>query len=91
MGGLFLFLAVPRIMAHEVAVEDQIIHACVDKHGNIIIVDPQGDGGSKDKGSKDKGSKDKDGCKKKELALDWNAIGPQGPQGDQGRHRRYWR
>ena len=85
LGALFLFLAAPRIMAHDtLPVADQIIHACVDSHGNIVITDPNADGGSKDKGSKDKGSKDNDGCKKKELALDWNAIGPQGPQGDPG-------
>ena len=79
LGAMFLFLAVPRIIAHNAPVDDLVIHACVDKHGGIKIVDPQGD-----KGSKDKGSKDNDGCKKKDLVLDWNAIGPQGEKGDQG-------
>ena len=58
LGALFLFLAVPRIMAHDAPVADQVIHSCVKKSGEIKIIDPQGDGGSKDKGSKDKGSKD---------------------------------
>jgi hypothetical protein len=77
LGSVFLFLAVPRLMAHEAPVADQVIHACVnEKSGEIKIVDPVGDRGSKDKGSKDKGSKDsKDGGKKKELQLDWNGIG----------------
>jgi hypothetical protein len=58
LGALFLFLAVPRIMAHDAPAADQVIHSCVKKSGEIKIIDPQGDGGSKDKGSKDKGSKD---------------------------------
>jgi hypothetical protein len=86
LGAMFLFLAVPRLMAHEAPVTDQVIHACVnEKSGEIKIVDPLGDGGSKDHGSKDKGSKDSnDGCKKKDLVLDWNAVGPQGDTGATG-------
>ena len=91
LGALFLFLAVPRIIAHDDPVGDQLIHACVNgKSGEIKIIDPLGDGGSKDKGSKDKGSEDKgsedsdDGCKKKDIRLDWNAVGSQGDTGPQG-------
>ena len=73
LGALFLFLAVPRIIAHNTPVDDQVIHSCVDKHGKIKIAD-----------SKDKGKKDDDGCKKKEQNLDWNAIGPGGPSGPAG-------
>ena len=66
LGALFLFLAVPRIMAHDAPVADQVIHSCVKKSGEIKIIDPQGDGGSKDKGSKDKDSKDSnDGSRKR--------------------------
>jgi hypothetical protein len=47
-------------------VADQVIHSCAKKNGEIKIIDPQGDGGSKDKGSKDKGSKDSnDGSRKR--------------------------
>jgi len=53
-------------MAHDAPVADQVIHSCVKKSGEIKIIDPQGDGGSKDKGSKDKGSKDSnDGSRKR--------------------------
>ena len=62
--GRDLFLAVPRLMAHEAPVADQVIHACVnEKSGEIKIVDPVGDRGSKDKGSKDSN----DGWKKRTL------------------------
>ena len=86
LGALFLFLAVPRIIAHDDPVGDQLIHACVNgKSGEIKIIDPLGDGGSKDKGSEDKGSEDSDdGCKKKDIRLDWNAVGSQGDTGPQG-------
>ena len=81
LGALFLFLAVPRIIAHDDPVGDQLIHACVNgKSGEIKIIDPLGDGGSKDKGSEDSD----DGCKKKDIRLDWNAVGSQGDTGPQG-------
>jgi hypothetical protein len=89
LGALFLFLAVPRIIAHDDPVGDQLIHACVNgKSGEIKIIDPLDDGGSKDKGSEDKGSEDSeasdDGCKKKDIRLDWNPVGSQGDTGPQG-------
>ena len=86
LGAMFLFLAVPLLIAHEAPVEGQVIHACVNhKSGEIKIVDPLGDGGSKDHGRKDKGSGDSnDGCKEKDLVLDWNAVGPQGATGAAG-------
>ena len=86
LGAMFLFLAVPRLIAHEAPVEGQAIHACVNhKSDEIKIVDPLGDGGSKDHGRKDKGSRDSnDGCKEKDLVLDWNAVGPQGATGAAG-------
>ena len=86
LGAMFLFLAVPRLIAHEAPVEGQVIHACVNhKSGEIKIVDPLGDGGSKNHGRKDKGSRDSnDGCKEKDLVLDWNAVGPQGATGAAG-------
>lgn len=86
LGAMFLFLAVPRLIAHEAPVEGQVIHACVNhKSGEIKIVVPLGDGGSTDHGRKDKGSRDSnDGCKKKDLVLDWNAVGPQGATGAAG-------
>lgn len=69
LGGLFLFLAVPRIIAHDAPVANQVIHSCVKaKSGEIKI-------------SSDARKGD---CKKKDIQLDWNAIGPQGPQGDKG-------
>jgi hypothetical protein len=41
LGGLFLFLAVPQIMAHDAPVSDQVIHSCVNsKSGEIKIIDP---------------------------------------------------
>ena len=81
LGAMFLFLAVPRLIAHEAPVEGQAIHACVNhKSDEIKIVDPLGDGGRKDKGSRDSN----DGCKKKDLVLDWNAVGPQGATGAAG-------
>ena len=84
LGALFLFLAVPRIIAHDDPVGDQLIHACVNgKSGEIKIIDPLGDGGSKDKGSEDSEDSD-DGCKKKDIRLDWNAVGSQGDTGPQG-------
>ena len=85
-GAMFLFLAVPRLIAHEAPVEGQAIHACVNhKSDEIKIVDPLGDGGSKDHGRKDKGSRDSnDGCKEKDLVLDWNAVGPQDATGAAG-------
>ena len=86
LGAMFLFLAVPRLIAHEAPVDGQVINACVNhKSGEIKIVDPLGDGGSKDHGRKDKGSRDSnDGCKEKDLVLDWNAVGPQGATGAAG-------
>jgi len=86
LGAMFLFLAVPPLIAHEAPVEGQAIHACVNhKSGEIKIVDPLGDGGSKDHGRKDKGSRhSNDGCKEKDLVLDWNAVGPQGATGATG-------
>ena len=64
LGAMFLFLAVPRLRAYEAPVADQVIHTCVnEKSGEIKIVDPVGDRGSKDKGSKDSN----DGWKKRIL------------------------
>ena len=80
--GIFALTAVPRIFAHEAPVEDQIIHSCVNvKSGEIKIITSGLPG---DDDSKDHGSKDDDGCRKKDLLLDWNAKGPQGEPGTNG-------
>lgn len=74
MAMLLVLVVTNQVNAHPGDPEPGIIHACVDSHGNLVIVDsPADDGG--------KGDKDDDGCKKNELALDWSATGEQGLQG----------
>ena len=79
--------------AHDAPMENRVIHACVNSHSGEIKISGFGDDGSSSSdddssSSSDDGSRSSDvairDCNKKDIELDWNAVGPQGPQGTDG-------
>ena len=79
LGGLFLFLAVPRIAAHTGAVVDEVIHSCVNNSSGEIKI---ADAGDKCKGNSDPLDWNAVGPQGDTGAT--GATGPTGPKGNTG-------